>query len=350
GTLVIAKAIALVTLDSVSLSQTYDRTARIVTATTVPAGLTVAFTYQGSAFAPTNAGEYTVIATVIETNYQGGATSTLTVVKANQTITFSNLGQQVVTNQVVLGATATSALTVLFAVDAGPAVLSGGTNLSFSSAGRVQVRATQSGDSNWNAAPDVTNAFNVIGVITNVTPASGTTYGGTQVTIAGLWLGNGSDITNVTLCDVPATIITQSLHSVTVTAGVSPVFTNGDVVVQSSGFGTVTLINGFAYQPVPPPPTALSAINVTPALFTARWSASVGATNYLIDVSSTNTFASYTRIYHNWNAGDATACLVTGLIDRTTYYYRVRAANSYGASTNSNTIVVPTSTNTPYIR
>ena len=182
--------------------------------------------------------------------------------KADQTISFTSIAQQVVTNTLVLAATATSAGVVSFSVAAGPASISGGTSLSFSSAGHVQVRATQSGDSNWNAAPNVTNAFTVIGVITNVTPPIGTVLGGTPVTISGLWLGNGVDITNVTICNVAATIVTQSQHSVTVTTGPSPVATNANVVLQSTGFGTVMLINGFTYHPLPLPPTALSAINV----------------------------------------------------------------------------------------
>jgi hypothetical protein len=166
----------------------------------------------------------------------------------------------------------------------------------------------------------------------------------------GLWLGNGADITNVTLCNIAATIVTQSIHSVTVTTGVSPAVTNADVVVESAGFGRVTLTNGFTYQPVPPPPVALSAVDVTANGFTARWTASEGATNYLIDVAEDIAFTRLTGIYNNWSVGNATACLVTGLTDGTTYYYRLRAANSYGASRNSNTIEVPVSDNTPYIR
>ncbi|MEI6647523.1 MAG: MBG domain-containing protein [bacterium] len=330
-------------------NQTYDGTARVVTATTVPSGITVDLTYNGVSGAPTNTGSYTVIGIVNETNYRGGATGILTIAKATQTINFPNLGKQVVTNKVVLSATADSAQTVNFSVGSGPAVISNAVNLSFSSAGRVTVLATQSGGSNWNAAPTATNAFDVIGVITNVAPAAGTMNGGTHVTIAGLWLGNGTDITNVTLCNISATIVTQGLHSVTVTTGVSPVVTNADVVVWSTGFGSVTLTNGFTYQPVPAP-VALSAVDVTTNGFTARWKAADGATNYLIDVSGTNAFTSYAGIYNNWTIGDATACLVTGLTDGKTYFYRLRAANSYGVSTNSNTIEVPVSMNTPYIQ
>jgi len=40
---------------------TYTRRAQSATATTSPAGLAVAFTYNGVATAPTNAGSYTVV-------------------------------------------------------------------------------------------------------------------------------------------------------------------------------------------------------------------------------------------------------------------------------------------------
>ncbi|MGE4488400.1 MAG: IPT/TIG domain-containing protein, partial [Kiritimatiellales bacterium] len=272
-----------------------------------------------------------------------------TYLKTDQTISFPNLGKQEVTNTIGLSATATSLLDVSFSVASGPAELSGGTNLSFTGAGHVVLLADQAGDGNWNAAPTVTNAFDVIGVITNVTPASGTRYTEHEVTISGLWLGSGTDITNVMLCDVSAVIITQGIHSVTVMAGLSPVATNGDVFVQSAGFGTVVLTNGFSYLPVPPPPVALSAVDITADRFTARWTAAESATNYLIDVSETNAFTTFTGIYSNWSFGDVTAGLVTGLTDGVTYYYRVRAANSYGSSLDSNIIEVPVSTNTPYI-
>jgi hypothetical protein len=62
-----------------NLSQTYNGTAKSVTATTTPSGLTVNLTYSGSANAPTNAGSYTVIGTITDANYQGSATNTLVI-------------------------------------------------------------------------------------------------------------------------------------------------------------------------------------------------------------------------------------------------------------------------------
>ncbi len=91
GTLVVAKAAATVVLQN--LAQTYDGTVRTVTATTMPAGLVVDFTYDGHGWAPTNAGSYAVTGTVNEANWQGSATGTLVVGKAAATVVLQNLAQ-----------------------------------------------------------------------------------------------------------------------------------------------------------------------------------------------------------------------------------------------------------------
>ncbi len=77
GTLVIGKA--TVTLGN--LIQPYDGTARIVSATTAQPGPTVNLTYNGAPTAPTNAGSYTVIATINDPNYVGMVTQTLVIVR-----------------------------------------------------------------------------------------------------------------------------------------------------------------------------------------------------------------------------------------------------------------------------
>jgi hypothetical protein len=82
NTLVISKGTGTVTLGS--LSQTYNGTAKSASVTTTPSGLTVNLTYSGSANAPTNAGSYTVIGTISDVNYQGGATNTLVISSASR--------------------------------------------------------------------------------------------------------------------------------------------------------------------------------------------------------------------------------------------------------------------------
>jgi hypothetical protein len=83
-TAVWSKTSASVTLGN--LSQTYNGTAINVTVSTIPSGLTVNLTHNGSVNAPTNAGSYTVIGTISSMTYQGGATNTLVINKATPTI------------------------------------------------------------------------------------------------------------------------------------------------------------------------------------------------------------------------------------------------------------------------
>ena len=80
GTLVIAKATATVSLGG--LAQAYDGTAKSATASTSPAGLTVALTYNGSTTAPIAAGSYTVVGTINDSNFTGSATGTLVIAEA----------------------------------------------------------------------------------------------------------------------------------------------------------------------------------------------------------------------------------------------------------------------------
>lgn len=75
--LTVVKANATVTLGS--LFALYDGTPRAATATTVPAGLTVDFTYNGNPTPPTYPGTYTVVATIDDPNYVGTTTGTLVV-------------------------------------------------------------------------------------------------------------------------------------------------------------------------------------------------------------------------------------------------------------------------------
>jgi uncharacterized repeat protein (TIGR03803 family) len=75
ATLTVIPAAATVTLSN--LTQTYDGTAIIVNVSTVPSGLNVILTYNGSSIAPTNIGVYTVVGTVNNANYFGSATNLL---------------------------------------------------------------------------------------------------------------------------------------------------------------------------------------------------------------------------------------------------------------------------------
>ena len=112
----IGKATATVTLGS--LSQTYTGSARVATAATTPSGLTVNVTYDGSGTAPTNAGNYAVVGTISDANYQGSASGTLSVAKATATVSLGSLSQTYTGSARVATATTTpSGLTVNLTYD-----------------------------------------------------------------------------------------------------------------------------------------------------------------------------------------------------------------------------------------
>ena len=87
--MIIGKASATVTLTG--LTPTYTGSPISAGATTTPAGLTVDFTYDGSATAPTNAGTYAVVGTVNDANYQGTASGNMIIGKASATVTLTGL-------------------------------------------------------------------------------------------------------------------------------------------------------------------------------------------------------------------------------------------------------------------
>ncbi len=166
-TFTVTKATATVTLGS--LSQTYDGTPRAASATTDPAGKTVVFTYDGAATAPTNAGSYGVVGTIVDPIYQGSATGTLEIAKAAQTITFAAIPNKLTTDTVTLSATGGgSGNFVTFAVTEGPASIADGV-LSFTGSGEVTVTASQVGNANYEAASSVSRTFTVTKATATVT-------------------------------------------------------------------------------------------------------------------------------------------------------------------------------------
>lgn len=82
---------AAATITLANLSQTYDGSLRVATATTEPNGLSFEITYDGSATPPVNAGSYPVEAVITNPNYQGGDSGTLGVAKALATVTLAGL-------------------------------------------------------------------------------------------------------------------------------------------------------------------------------------------------------------------------------------------------------------------
>ncbi|MDR6968635.1 hypothetical protein J2X31_002658, partial [Flavobacterium arsenatis] len=88
-------------------------------------------------------------------------------------------------------------------------------------------------------------------------------------------------------------------------------------------------------------PIATAGTLPTLTNFTANWEAVTGATEYLLDVSTSSTFTPLLTNYDNLVV-TGTSKLVEGLDAGTTYYYRVRAKANAVISLNSNVIEMKT--------
>ena len=88
-------------------------------------------------------------------------------------------------------------------------------------------------------------------------------------------------------------------------------------------------------DPIPDPPTLSGPSNVGGPGFSANWDESTYATGYYIDVATDVSFLSLVAGYNNKDVGNNLTEAVTGLAANTEYYYRVRAYNSSGTSSNS---------------
>ncbi len=161
-TLTVNKATATLTLGN--LNATYDGKVHYATATTIPAGLSVTFTtpIYGTVAPPVLAGYYTFTFRISDNLYDGAATGTLVIAQASQAIAFGAPAAVTVGDAPFhLGATASSGLPVSYASsDSNVAWVIGDTVIVIG-AGTASITASQPGDTNYNAAPDVVRTLTV---------------------------------------------------------------------------------------------------------------------------------------------------------------------------------------------
>ena len=145
---------ATVTLSN--LQQTYDGNPKMAGVTSSPPGLAVTVTYNGGSSTPVHAGSYAVSAVVTQTGYSGGATGTLVVAKASQTLTLPDLGSVALSAPpFAVAASSSSGLPVtLTSSDPSVATVSG-TTVTVVGAGTTTITASQTGDGNYLAATPV---------------------------------------------------------------------------------------------------------------------------------------------------------------------------------------------------
>jgi hypothetical protein len=209
GTLVIGKATATITLSD--LTHIYNGSPKSATATTSPAGLTiVSITYNGSATPPTNAGNYAVVATLTNANYEAAnGLGTLSIAKANQAIAVTTPVPAYAVYATTFGTAATgggSGNPVTITIAGGVCSVSAGgvgnaTIQMLSGTGTCTVYYNQLGDANYNPAlqaTGTTTAQKASQSIAVTTAAPVAALFGSSFTVAATGGGSGNQVTYTT--------------------------------------------------------------------------------------------------------------------------------------------------------
>jgi hypothetical protein len=103
------------------------------------------------------------------------------------------------------------------------------------------------------------------------------------------------------------------------------------------GTSAVSATSSGNTSPLPAFITLNTGTNSQCTAFDITWTASLYATDYILDVATDNLFTQIVSGYNNLNVGNVTSSSITGLVAGTTYYVRVRGNNSCGMGNYSNT-------------
>jgi len=150
---------------------TYDGAAKAATASTTPSGLNVALTYNGSSTAPSDAGSYSVEATVTSPGYTGSISGTLKINPAGQTITFGSLAPVTYGSApITLAATDSSGLPITYISDNTAVATVSGNIVTIVGVGTAHIIASQSGNTDYNAANPISETLTVQAAPASDTP------------------------------------------------------------------------------------------------------------------------------------------------------------------------------------
>ena len=298
---------------------------------TLPAGVTFGTTTGVLSGTPTQAGPFLLTFGVSNGVVPDASQSfTLTVAKANQTIAFTNPGTSVFSaSAVTLSTVATSSLTVSFVSDTTGVCTVAGANATLVGVGTCTLRAQQSGDANFNAAPDVTQSFSVVQGSQSIAFGAQTTPSAfvansmfalspLATASSGLTVAYTSLTTGV--CSISATTITMLRAGICTTAANQPGNANYSAAAQVSQSITLT---GSA-PGAPTISTATGGDTKITVAFTAP--ASDGGLS----------ISSYTATCGGVTASGAGSPInVIGLVNGMSYSCTVTATNSAGTSPTS---------------
>ena len=150
------------------------------------------------------------------------ANVTVSVGKANQTITFGAIANRRFDQALTVAATASSGLPVTFTSGTTPVCTVSGTSVTFVATGTCTIRADQAGNASYNAAPQVSRSFTV-------------SQGNQTITFAVI-TGKRFDQSPLTVSGT-----TSSGLPITFTSGTAPVCTVSGTVVTFVALGTCTI-------------------------------------------------------------------------------------------------------------
>jgi|GEM_PF-3510272 len=139
-----------------NMVKTYSGAAQSATAVTIPAGLAVSITYNGSSALPVNAGNYATAASINSADYSGSKDSVFVINKADQAISLQDIPDKgfndAAFSVIALSNAGLPVVISIVTIPASGVAAINGNIITILGAGTVTVTATQAGNINYNAA------------------------------------------------------------------------------------------------------------------------------------------------------------------------------------------------------